>query len=644
MRGLGGHGRGIAAALAAAGLALVAAACGPASGSTASGTGGSVAGSDGGTTVTWANSPGANGAFPFPMFGGGFTAKDEGYLNTGEFLSVANVNDFQYLMYRPLYWFGSGVNPYLNTQLSLAKPATFQGHHVTIQLKTNYKWSNGEAVDAQDVVFWMNMMKALGGNESYANTNGLPGNVTNVRAASKYVVTMDITTPKFSETWFSNNELSELTPMPMAWDRTASGPGHCATTVSACFAVFTYLTKQALLNPSTFASSPLWSIVDGPFKLQSLDSQGKATLVSNKHYSGPVAAHHITKFVELPFTSEQAEYNVLQDPTGSQTVDVGYLPTVDAPVPPAGASVGANPPSLSSYSLTSYYPWELTYFPYNFQNPTAGPIFKQLYFRQAFQSLVDQEGVISGPLHGYGQPTIGPVSDIPVTNYLSPALQKGGDKWTLNIGSAKKTLESNGWNIPSSGFGTCVKPGTGKGECGKGITRGTPLKFTLMYAEGIDEIQEAMRELASNASLAGIQVTLQAEPFGTVTGIAFTGTPKSETQWQLAEWGSWTYAPDYVPTGEELFEPADGAGDIPGNDAGFYNDPRDNTLINDTLEARTPAQLKTAMYNWEDYLAKQLPVVWEPNSPQLVETIKGLNIGPQNSALSITPELWHYGQ
>ena len=46
-----------------------------------------------------------------------------------------------------------------------------------------------------------------------------------------------------------------------------------------------------------------------------------------------MATNHITTFIEAPFTSEQAEYNVLQDPTGSQTVDVGYLPTVDAPVP-----------------------------------------------------------------------------------------------------------------------------------------------------------------------------------------------------------------------------------------------------------------------------------------------------------------------
>ena len=48
------------------------------------------------------------------------------------------------------------------------------------------------------------------------------------------------------------------------------------------------------------------------------------------------------------------------------------------------------------------------------------------------------------------------------------------------------------------------------------------------------------------------------------------------------------------------------------------------------------------MYNWQNYLAGQLPVVYEPDAPTLIETIKGLDIGPQNSALDITPEEWYY--
>jgi peptide/nickel transport system substrate-binding protein len=618
--------RGLAACCVATGIAALVAACGSASGAAS---GGSAVSQGNTSTATYAMAPTTKASYAFPFIS---------FANSAD-LSVYNQNDFQYLMYRPLYWFGTGVNPYLNTQLSLADPPTYQGHQVTITLKSTYKWSNGESVDADDVVFWMNMMFA----EANSPTNfwaattpdGLPGDVANVKAVSKYVVTMDITSPQFSQTWFTNNELSQITPMPMYWDRTASGPSNCVTDIANCNAVYNYLNSQSN-DIASYGSSPLWQVVDGPWRVQSLNSQGNLTMLFNTKYSGPVAAHHITKFVEVPFTTESAEYNVLQDPVGSQTLDVGYLPTVDAPVPAPGALTGPNPSTLSDYALTAVYPWELSYFPYNFNNPVDGPVFSQLYFRQAFQELVDQEGVINGPLHGYGKIVTGPVADYPVTSYLSPQLAKAGDPWTLNIPKARQTLLSHGWVSNGSGQAfTCGSPGTGSDECGAGVPAGFALKFTLQYATGVDAMESAARELESNASLAGIQITLDAEPFDTVVTNAFS---TDATSWELAEWGAWTYDPDYLPTGEALFLGGS------GNNAGGYNNATNNALIGDTLAATTPSAFDSAMYNWENYLAYQLPVVYMPNAAQLIETIKGLDIGPQNSAVTITPEMWFYRQ
>ena len=75
-------------------------------------------------------------------------------------------------------------------------------------------------------------------------------------------------------------------------------------------AVFKYLDGLSK-NPQTWAHSPLWGIVDGPWRLTGLDSQGVLTFRYNASYSGPVPRHHITEFKELPFTTEEAEYNVL---------------------------------------------------------------------------------------------------------------------------------------------------------------------------------------------------------------------------------------------------------------------------------------------------------------------------------------------
>jgi peptide/nickel transport system substrate-binding protein len=615
--------RGLGAFWAAAGLATVLAACGPASSATSGAT------PDASTTsnsVTYAMEPGGYANYPFPFMAGNYDADD----------SVFNVNDFQYQLYRPLYWFGSGTTALLNPAESLAYQPSYHGHQVTIQLKQNYKWSNGEPVEASDVVFWMNMMIAEGSNGVDWSPKGLPSDVTHIRAASKYVVTMDITTPKFSEPWFTNNMLSEITPMPAAWDKTAAGPSDCATAVSACTAVYNYLVSQATKPATMFASSPIWRVVDGPWKLQSMNSQGKVVLTYNSSYGGPVSAHHITTFTEVPFTSEQTEYNVLQDPTGNQTIDVGYLPTVNAPVPPAGQLVGANPSTLSNYQLSVIYPWEISYFPYNFNNNTGqGPIFNQLYFRQAFQDLVDQEGVIDGPLHGYGKATIGPVSSYPATQYLSPQLAAKGDQWTLNIPKAENLLSSHGWTVTPNGTDTCTRAGTAPADCGAGIAAGARLKFTLQYASGTDWMESAVRELASNASLVGMQVNLAAESFNDVINAVIGADGES---WQMAYYGAWTYAPDYLPTGDTLFEAT------APNNYGAYANARNDQLIVASLDARTPSQFDTAMYNWQNYVAGQLPVVYEPNAPTLLETIKGLQIGPQNSALNITPELWSYRQ
>jgi peptide/nickel transport system substrate-binding protein len=606
------------------GLAAVLAACGPASSGTSgsSGQGGSTGAAT--NSATYAMLPGGFASYPFPFF----------TINTFGNDSTFNTNDFQYQLYRPLYWFGKGTSPYLNYAESLAGPPTYQGHRVTIKLKQNYKWSDGEPVEASNVVFFMNMMIAEDKNFAFYSPNGLPADIAHVKAASKYVVTMDITAPKFSESWFTNNMLSEITPMPTAWDRTKSGPSHCSTTVSDCLAVYTYLAAQANTHPNTWPTSKIWSIVDGPWKMQSLDAQGKLVLTYNTGYGGPVSPHHITTFTELPFTSEQTEYNVLQDPTANQTIDVGYLPTVDAPVPPAGQLAGSNPASLPNYKLSVLYVWQLTYFPYNFNNNTGqAPIFKQLYFRQAFQDLVDQEGVIDGPMHGYGKPEYGPVGTYPVTKYLSPSLAAKGDPWPLSIPNARAILQAHGWSIVPNGIDKCQHAGTGPNECGAGIAPGAQLNFTLRYATGTDWLESSVREIASNASLVGIKVTLLGESFSDVVNWAFDVNGES---WQMADWGIWTFAPDYLPTGDTLFQ--SGA----PNNAGQYSSAKDDQLINATLDARSASEFQSAMYTWQKYLAGQLPVVYQPDAPTLIETIKGLNIGPQNSALDITPEMWFY--
>jgi peptide/nickel transport system substrate-binding protein len=551
--------------------------------------------------------------------------------------TIANLDSFQYYMYRPLYWFGDSGLPYLNAGVSLAYPPTYSGQLVTIKLKTNYKWTDGTSVNSKDVMFWMNMMQA----EAQTNyggfvPGGLPTDVKDVHAVGPYEVQMTIK-GSYNPLWFTDNELSQITPLPLAWDRTGSNsPSDCADIVADCIGVFKYLNGLSA-NTSTWTSS-LWRDVDGPWQLTGYSNGGTMTFSYNDKYDGPVPRDHIDTFIEEPFTSEQAEFNVLQA-GGNTRLDVGYLPTVDAPVPAPGAmtiSQSQNP--VSGYRMEPLYAWGLDYIPYNFnpKDPQLA-VFSQVYFRQAFQYLINQEEIVQGALHGYGEVTTTEVGDTPKTRYLSPEALKG-DPYPFSPQHAKELLTSHGWRVNPDGTTTCANAGPGSNQCGAGIKAGTKLDFSMLYATGEAWVEAAVLQFRANAALLGIHISLTPGTFDQVVGEVENGcgtaTVPKPCPWELADWGQgWSYQPDYLPTGDELFETGS-AGNL-----GEYSNKHDDSLIKATLRTSNLQPL----YRWEDYLTTQLPVILQPEAPMaLVESVDNLRIGTLAPTLTLQPEDWYY--
>ena len=83
-----------------------------------------------------------------------------------------------------------------------------------------------------------------------------------------------------------------------------------------------------------------------------------------------------------------------------------------------------------NYNLDPAYPWGVNYFALNYTNPTSGPIFKQLYIRQAMQSLMNQKLWIQLFNAGYGAPTYGPVPVYPPTDLATS--QEKSDPYPYN--------------------------------------------------------------------------------------------------------------------------------------------------------------------------------------------------------------------
>jgi peptide/nickel transport system substrate-binding protein len=569
-----------------------------------------------GGTAIWAELPSDTPNYIFPF-------------TDSQYISVSNLEDFGYMLYRPLYWFGTGAAPTLNPSLSLANYPTFNGTKVTITLK-HYKWSNGQPVTAQNVMFWLNMLTAVGSTDWGAFTGFPNSQVSDITVVSPTELTMTMD-KAYNDQWFVYNDLSQITPMPEAWDRTASGPSSCSTTVSDCAAVYSYLNSQAG-DMSTYVSSPLWSVVDGPWKLSAFNSDGHLTMVPNKLYSGPVKPK-LSAFEEVPFTTDNAEYDVLQSPSSSSKIDVGYIPTQDLPAKPISAATGRNP--LRGYYLAPQVTWGVSYYTINLQDTISdhAAIFKQLYFRQAMAYLMNQNAILQGPLKGYGVVQPGPVGSYPMTSFLSPQGKKGV-AFPYDPNKAKSLLSSHGWTVVANGTTTCTNPTL----CGAGITKGTAMNFTWTYATGYEWIQAEGQQLQSAAASVGIKLNLVPKPFNEVVAASAGNCVVASIpcDWDMADWGlGWSFAPDYLPTGDTLFE----CGAI-ANSSG-YCDSTDDSMIATTL---TSAGTTQDFYTWQNYLATQLPVQWQVNAPYLVAEIANnlQGVTPESTTLSINPENWYY--
>ena len=570
-----------------------------------------------GGTATFAELPTITPNYIFPF-------------TSSAYISVSNTDLFQYLLYRPLYWFGTGVQPTVNTTKSLASLPVWSsdGKTVTITLK-HFMWSNGQPVTAQNIAFWLNMEQAVG-DIDYGAYTGFPNTVvSSMKVASPTTLVLTLN-KAYNQQWFLYNELSQVTPMPEAWDATASGPSHCSTTVSDCAAVYKYLDSQSR-NMSGYVGSPVWSIVDGPWKLTAFNADGHVTMVPNPSYSGSDKPK-LSEFQEVPFTTDAAEYDVLRAPSSSSKIDVGYIPSEDLPPKPANAAIGANP--LPGYTLDPWYQWGISFYTMNEQDTIGdhGAIIRQLYFRQAMAYLMNEQAVIEGPLKGYAFPTVGPVANQPVTSWLSPQL-KSGTQFAYNPSQAKTLLTSHGWSVVPGGTTTCSNASL----CGQGISAGSALSFTFSYASGYAWIQAELTQLQSNAAALGIKLNLKPEPFNTVVA-GYSGNcvvAKIPCNWDMADWGlGWSFYPDVLPTGETLFM----CGAIANS--GGYCDKTNDALIDQTLASSN----LSAMYNWQDYLSPQLPVEWQPNAPyQLTEVVSNLKgVLPQEPTLNITPENWYF--
>ncbi len=565
-------------------------------------------------TVSFPEPPGDSPSWILPLV----TAADE---------TVYNVYQFDYQMWRPLYWPNEGVSPGIDAAMSLAKPPAWSNGDktVTVTMKASYKWSDGQPVSAQDVAFDIDLIKAAvaesPGNWGPYNPGSFPDDVASLSTPDSSTLVVNLKSA-VNPMWFYEDELAALQPMPAhAWAKAAAGGSVLDFSNPAnAKKIYDYLAAQSKAL-STWATNPLWRLVDGPYRLTSFNTSGADTMTANPAYRGP-GSHEIKVLHGVPFSTDAAEFSALQ----AGSIDVGYVPAGDVAKVPRLKSGGDD--------VFGYPDFGWSFAVYNFKDSTGdfNHIVAQLYFRQTMAHLQNQQDYIKSFMHGAGSPDYGPVPLLPASQY-TPGNAK--DTYPFSLATAKGLLASHGWRVVPNGTDTCVRPGSGADQCGAGIPAGTRLAFNLIYNNGTPLIGQEVNALTAEAKQAGIAITLTASSFDDIIGNDDNpAAPADENKWAMDDFGGFTQST--YPTTITVFN-TQGLSNI-----GSYSDPQADQLINASVSSSDPNAVK----NETAYLTAQQPGLFQPNQDLVFGWNKKLS-GPVDSFANLTqyyftPEFWYF--
>jgi peptide/nickel transport system substrate-binding protein len=540
--------------------------------------------------------------------------------NSNGYNADLSMGEWPYLVYS-----GDGSQSIVNPQESLYSSLTYSDNDtvITIVLKP-WKWSDGVPITSRDFTFVYNLIKANYNDWLEFSPGLFPVDVTKVTTPNNSTIVIDLNR-SYNPTFYTDDVLAAIPLLPQhAWDKTSltGKVGNYDETAAGAKAVWNFLQAQGA-DMATFDTNPLWKVVDGPWKLAKFESSGYYAQVPNKNYSGPDKPI-ISEVIYTPFTDDTAEMDTLRSGT---SLDVAALPLNDV------RQIGAL--EAEGYTVAQVpIPGTAEILP-NFWNPVTGALIGQLYIRQAMEDLINRQQIVQKVYAGYADPGNGPVPVQYGRQWDSP-LEKAGGPYPYSPSTAIALLKAHGWKVVPGGIDTCQRPGTGPADCGAGIPAGKPLEFQLLFSTGTASFDQLNAAIQSSEAQAGIKINLKGEPFNTI--VATTGTcdalshPSSLCSWQLQDYGYNTDALD--PSGAGYYN----TNAI--NNYGGYSSAEMDNLINATEYGSS----SSAFYAYEDYAARQLPLLWLPNASNVFVYKSNLaGITPLNPfSGTINPEVWYY--
>ena len=337
--------------------------------------------------------------------------------------ATCSTDTFQFVtdMYIPLYYGPKGGTPQIDPAHGAAEAPVYSDHDttVTITIKPGLKWSDGSPVDGQDVAFFYYVLKAATNAApsnwcQYASPTEFPYNVKSISYSGRTVV-MHLT-HSVNPTWFTYNQLQDTNggvyPLPATdWDVNSSGQKltDWATNPTDALAIYNNLNNtNGADSPSQFATSSLWKVVDGGFKLQSFNTTNDSyVLVPNKSYG--LSPKPTFTYDDNTYTSETA----LLDAMESGSVEIGQLD--------AATQLGSIPTlNRDGFSVFGAPEWGWFGGFINFKDTTDdfNKVAGQQYMRGVFAELINQKAIVTGVYHGWAVPAYGPVASAPSSPFV----------------------------------------------------------------------------------------------------------------------------------------------------------------------------------------------------------------------------------
>ena len=442
------------------------------------------------------------------------------------------------MMYLPLLWY-SDVNQ-IDWSRSIASSVTANDDDTSFRITLRpWHWSDGLPITSADILYTWNMIRELGPAFSAYGVGGVPQNIASVTAPDPQTVVVSVKN-RVNPDWFRALGIGQFTPIPKhAWSR------------------YSVAEQQSLQSTASF-----YDVVDGPFRLTSLQLGREAVFAPNPRFEGHQAT--ISRFV----------VDFLQGTDPLQALQAHQVDAANIPADLLGAT--SRLPRFKRVQLGQTQAFDVIIL--NVANP-AKPFMADVRFRQAVARAINQPRIIDVVYHGHGQPQHGllPPSE---AAYVPPDLRAGTGAGSMSYDpeAARKLLDEAGY-----------KPGP------DGIRQrnGMRLALTELESAGNDEGLLIDQLVASDLRRVGIEYDIKQLEFNQLFA-TMLGAPKG---WDAVGLG---YSGGAYPDGTQMFL---------STSAQNFAHYKDKTMDRLVTAASTEPGLN-ALFAMERYIVEQQPMIF----------------------------------